>query len=152
MSQSVADLLALPYQKIGATLRGISDSATIVPKRMVQLCITSINDESVRLALDAVVFSKVTGYQPPSKPKASDWSHLKDLTLANRNFDKTGKIDLLLGAVVYAAITDGKIIKGLTKTRFTVNCTQLSNEELLSSLLQRFWEIESLSVVDVVLA
>ncbi|KAJ0183094.1 hypothetical protein K1T71_001070 [Dendrolimus kikuchii] len=112
------------------------------------------------------VISKICGDQPIAKLNTSNWSHINSLPLADPGFDVPDRIDLLLGAGVFAESLRDRPIKGNANQPIAVNSvfgwllfgkTQLAthslvnitseNNQELNSLVQRFWEIDSLPKV-----
>ncbi|XP_039760428.1 uncharacterized protein LOC120634101 [Pararge aegeria] len=108
------------------------------------------------------VLSKICGDQPIANLNTSGWSHIKALPLADPGFDIPGSIDLLFAADVFADSLLNQQIKGgpsqptafnsifgwllLGKTRIatTTMLQTLETDCELNSLVQRFWELDSL--------
>ncbi|XP_046387356.1 uncharacterized protein LOC124156925 [Ischnura elegans] len=120
---------------------------------------------------EVLVVPLVTSYTPGTRYGVNDWSHLKDLVLADPNFAQNAPIELLLGAAVHARVVEGDIIKGKPnqpiatatalgwiisgETNFdysqsTPTPTVLHSSEMsVDSLLQRFWLQEEINAVSV---
>ncbi|KAH9630335.1 hypothetical protein HF086_004468 [Spodoptera exigua] len=111
------------------------------------------------------VIKKICGDQPIAQLNTSGWSHIKSLTLADPGFDIPGPIDLLLAADVFVESILNQRIKGgynqptafnsiygwLLLGKTSLSSTSLlqqsaipSSDNDLNSIVQRFWEIDSL--------
>ncbi|CAB0032775.1 unnamed protein product [Trichogramma brassicae] len=110
--------------------------------------------------LKAYVLPTITSYQPSCRdPKI--WSHIQGLQLADPNFERPGRIDVLLSTQIHARIvqeglkTGGENAPIATKSRLgwilsgsvdepsqggTIVCLQTDGQ--LDDLLKSFWEIE----------
>ena len=117
--------------------------------------------------MNAVVVPRVTCDLPLQPiPFKTEWSHLTDLTLADPDFGRPGRIDILLGVDVFAEVvrqgrragrpgspsafeTDfgwvlaGETNVGLSHLTLTSHHTTVAAGE---DLLRRFWEIEENTV------
>lgn len=124
-------------------------------------CAVGTND-AVLYNLDLHVISKICGDQPIAKLNTSGWSHINSLSLADPGFDIPGPIDLLFAADVFADSLIDQHLKGnvnqptafnsvfgwllLGKTRLassTLVQTMLDIDNELNSLVQNFWELDS---------
>ncbi|KAH9631377.1 hypothetical protein HF086_012165 [Spodoptera exigua] len=115
--------------------------------------------------LNMHVIKKICGDQPIAQLNTSGWSHIKSLTLADPGFDIPGPIDLLLAADVFVESILNQRIKGgynqptafnsiygwLLLGKTSLSSTSLlqqsaipSSDNDLNSIVQRFWEIDSL--------
>ena len=125
--------------------------------------VSSLTCPDKKINVNAVIVPRVT-CELPSKhiPFDSKWEHLTDLTLADPDFGRPGKIDLLLGVEVFSDVvrqgrrcgapgspsafeTDfGWVLAGETNSRqpSSVLLTHHVNVDAGDSLLQKFWEIE----------
>ncbi|KAG5880506.1 hypothetical protein JTB14_010098 [Gonioctena quinquepunctata] len=70
----------------------------------VTLSIKPIEKELPVLCTDVIILSKICDNSPISQINSESWSHITNLHLADRNFDRPGNIDLLLGADVFSKI------------------------------------------------
>jgi len=117
---------------------------------------------SRKLTVDALVLPRLTVYAGVSGVEKGDWPHLR-VDLADPDFTGSDKIDVLLGADVYAAVIGprvrrrgprdpvaqqtslGWIVSGPV-TALTLHTAttlhQCSADESLSSLVQKFWRQE----------
>ena len=79
--------------------------------REVAFTITPHFDPTFSCLVHAFVIPSITSYDP-SLSLAKDWTHLHNLTLADPRYDQSDKIDILLGAQVYANIIEQGLRKG----------------------------------------
>lgn len=64
--------------------------------------ITSRINPAFSLQIDALILPKLTAYLPPAHIEHTQWLRIQGLPLADPHFATPGKIDLVLGARVYA--------------------------------------------------
>ena len=103
--------------------------------------VSGIEDDAEKIGVEAYVLKKVTRDLPLHPiPIALKWDHLSDLELADPEFRTPARIDLLLGAVVFASILrDGR--------RTGPRCTPSAINTCLGWVL--FGKINDSDVVDV---
>ena len=138
-----------------------ASSISFVSERLAQAL--RLQESTKEINVKAVIVPQVTCDLPSQPlPFKADWSHLADLTLADPDFGRPGKIDLLLGVEVFSAVvrqgrqsgmpgspsafeTDfGWVLAGETNMHFS-HLTLLTHHTTISSgddLLHKFWEIE----------
>ena len=69
------------------------------------LTISPLQDHHKEIQLSAAIVPRVTCDLPSQRVTfKSEWNHLADLTLADPDFGRPGKIDLLLGVEVFSAV------------------------------------------------
>lgn len=90
---------------VGNTLTGHGMGKT-------QYSIGSIHDRSYEFNTNALVVKRIAEIAPSHDVRSHNWKHLFHLELANPQFLESHKIDLLLGAAVYAEVVLGNVIKG----------------------------------------
>lgn len=130
--------------------------------------IGSIHNKEYNLSVKAIVVQSIGDIKGFSKDNKQNWSHLRDLKLADPEYYKPSKIDMLLGGSVHADIILNGVIKG-EKNQPIAQCTQLgwiisgnidianknflicrhitveeitSDEDNVSELLKAFWVLE----------
>ena len=107
--ERIAQLLRLPRTKKNVTVEGVGGTST--PTRgSVWFQVSGIEDGAEKIGVEAYVLKKVTKDLPLHPiPLALKWDHLSDLELADPEFRTPARIDLLLGAEVFASILrDGR--------------------------------------------
>uniref|UniRef100_A0ABD2WFG7 Peptidase aspartic putative domain-containing protein n=1 Tax=Trichogramma kaykai TaxID=54128 RepID=A0ABD2WFG7_9HYME len=112
------------------------------------------------MTFKAYVLPTITKYRPP-RVESRQWPHLKGLRLADPDFTKLGRIDLLLGTQIHARVVQeglrvgnesmpiatnsrlGWILSGSTGGSDMVgSIVCLQTEGHLDDLLRSFWEVE----------
>ncbi|XP_061705654.1 uncharacterized protein LOC133516653 [Cydia pomonella] len=158
---------------LGGVLPGEEDSGEGVSSASQQIKVESSSDQSVGRATNGpsdggsiqaseettpVVTCFAKGQRQVAVP---DWVQLKDLCLADKNFDTPNKIDLLLSAEVYSQILREGLLKGPAGspvaqcTAFgwivsgTVRAAGVDNQISVfhtqvedNEIIKRFWELE----------
>ena len=127
------------------------------------LTVSPLQDSTKEINVKAAIVPRVTCNLPSQHiPFKAEWNHLADLTLADPDFCRPGKIDLLLGVDVFSQVvrqgrqsgvhgspsafeTDfGWVLAGETSTcvshlsLLTYHTTVVTGD----GLLRKFWEIE----------
>ncbi|XP_045535769.1 uncharacterized protein LOC123721327 [Papilio machaon] len=136
----------------------------LTSKYMVQVNIQSLIDPNFNFQIKAYVLSRVTSILPERKFTLVDWPELHSVELADPNFNKPSKIDILLGSEAYTKILKEGLIKdprGKTMAQDTylgwivsgeVEDEGQSHHKLTISMhakvetdqiLKRFWELEA---------
>lgn len=146
----------LTISGVGGSQRSTSSRASVVLK------VQSVTDPSFKMELKCYVLTNITSVLPERKVTVSEWVQLKDLCLADPNFDSPNKIDVLLGAEVYSKILKDGVLKGPagspvaqctalgwivsgstgaagTETNISVFHAQVDENEVI----KRFWELEN---------
>ena len=129
-----------------------------------QFTISAISSTAEKIPVSAVVVPRVTSDLPLQPvPLDSQWSHLAGLHLADPDFGRPGKIDILLGVDVYADVllhgrwTGPPGSPVVFETKFGCVLAERTNSHTLpdrhvtshhvsvasgDDILRRFWEIE----------
>lgn len=164
VTEAVAQRLKLRKQTTDITVTGLGKCEVGTPSGMVNLMLQSMNEDS-KLHFDAYVMKTLTEFLPAMEMFRSQWDHLERLTLADPKYFEPGKIDLLLGANVYANILRSGLRKGprgspiaqetalgwiLSGEIRNINgsvvahttITSLNTHINLDEQLKRFWELE----------
>ncbi|XP_018397720.1 PREDICTED: uncharacterized protein LOC108775764 [Cyphomyrmex costatus] len=170
ISESAAQLLKLSRKPASVPILGIGAHRSDVSNGRVSIEIISRINSAFSLKLEALVLPKLTAYLPPTKIASTHWPHIDGLRLADPKFAMPRKIDLVLGASVYAQILESGIRRGNGESPIAQKTAlgwilsgQLSNDndplsqtaiyglqcsldcELLD-LLQRFWQQEEIAL------
>ena len=102
--ERLAQHLHLPRTRNSLKITGIGGiNARSASRGMVHFNVTHLDGKGKAIPVDAVVLSRVTT-DLPTQPIAHDqrWKHLTGLRLADPDFRKPGRIDILLGADVFS--------------------------------------------------
>lgn len=163
ITHSATRTLNLPQQSIKARISGISDVTGDSCNKLVNLDLKSnVNDYEINI--NAFVMQKLTGMVPQKSVVDYKWPHIQEIPLADPNYFKSYKIDLLLGSDVYAEIIcDGlRKCKGFPTAQNTefgwiiMGAIDSSDERKLrlkamvtkveiDRLMQQFWDIDTVS-------
>ncbi|XP_045542389.1 uncharacterized protein LOC123723515 [Papilio machaon] len=165
ITESAVQLLKLKKMAVKTTISGLGGGhSDLTSKYMVQVNIQSLIDPNFNFQIKAYVLSRVTSILPERKFTLVDWPELHSVELADPNFNKPSKIDILLGSEAYTKILKEGLIKdprGKTMAQDTylgwivsgeVEDEWQSHHKLTISMhakvetdqiLKRFWELEA---------
>ncbi|XP_035232906.1 uncharacterized protein LOC118204716 [Stegodyphus dumicola] len=163
LSESCINLLGFKRKNARFPVKGLAESEVAVTKGCVEIELMSIHDASVRMPIKAFVLDKLTAALPSQKINEKDFSHLKNVKLADPYFHIPDKIDIILGSdylfsillpgqitcsqsdliaqnSIFGFLISGKLPESQTKSN------SLSNMHIyeinIDSELKRFWELE----------
>ncbi|XP_026742369.1 uncharacterized protein LOC113504313 [Trichoplusia ni] len=159
MSERAAQLLRVRRTPINGTITGVGSTKTNV-KHAAEIELLSRHDACFNLKVKTYIMSTRLTTELPSKTiSINTWPHLQGLALADPSFNKSGRVDLLLGVDVCAQIMKGEVIKGPPGTPCAQNTTlgwilfgnveyNLPEREIivmhlnidLNDMLKRMWE------------
>ena len=146
----------------GASEIRVAGRTTVQAQGLVQFRMFSCTNPKYVTKMSATVMGKITSLIP-SRPVLKTWPELEQLELADPKYKAPHKIDILLGAAVWAEIVKPRIMRG-TDHRPTAQQTDLGwliygkfkaveevqscnivyvdeAEESIEHLLRRFWEV-----------
>lgn len=160
ISKRLCQALALPERNVGLPILGVCDTVTCEVKKQVRITVKPRQNLPYELQTPALVVPRITSVDF-SRP-IDELPYLNGLELADPEFNKSGRIDLLLGSAVHGEIILDGLIKGIPgqpiaqKTelgwivsggnggqKVSIFTLRVSNESLSQSL-QRFWEAEEI--------
>ena len=168
ISERLTQTLGLSRSSQNVKITGIAGLSHRSPLHsVVTFDISSTSSPNEKTQVTAVTLPRVTS-DLPQKPVSlnADWSHLSGLHLADPTFGRPGKIDILLGIDVYAAVLlhgrrngphgspvafetrFGWVLAGGIQSSNLSYCTVSSHHTSVAStdeLLRKFWEIEEKS-------
>lgn len=162
ITESAVNRLKLKWSQTAARVSGLGETAASILGNVT--CRIGTNDKTF-FELDLHVLSKICGDQPIANLNTSGWSHIAELPLADPGFDIPGPIDLLLAADIFAeSLLDerkkgnvnqptafksifGWLLLGKTHVASTTLLNASETDIELNSLVQRFWDLESLPKV-----
>lgn len=158
-------LRKLPNQ---VNISGVNGSESA--KGQVTIALTSTTDNTVCESMQMLITSKIPRFLPQKPLPIDRWPHIRKLQLADKQFHIPSNVDLLLGADFYSRIIRNGLVRhpnspvaqnttfgwivfgetdGLSFDSITSQClciqpdNQIDNNNL-SKLLTRFWELEAL--------
>lgn len=160
ITEETAQLLGVKRKKHMIKIKGLGNDNAKSTNHMITIAAYPLHESEFKFNINALVMSKITSILPSSELQ-NGWKHIQNLKLADPQFHKPGKIDILLGADVYADIILNGVIKGepggpiaqhtelgwilsgkikYSREKFNeINCmiTQVD----IDTQLKRFWEI-----------
>ncbi|XP_022816835.1 uncharacterized protein LOC111349816 [Spodoptera litura] len=159
MSERAAQMLRLKRTPVNGTITGVGSTTTNV-KHSAEIQLLSRHDASFNFTVKAYIIStRLTAKLPSQTISTNTWPHLQGLSLADPSFNKSGRVDLLLGVDVCAQIIKGEVIKGPPGTPCAQNTslgwilfgnveTKLPGDDIivmhldldLNNMLKRMWE------------
>ena len=164
VSERIAQLLRLPRFSQNITVSGIAGLQHKAPVQSVtSFSVSPVVHCSKELSVTAIIVPRVTCDLPLCPISHSlTWDHLSDLTLADPDFERPSKIDLLLGVDVFPDVLLHGRRSGLpgTPTAFetvfgwvlsgkidSIQCsTQVATLHTMTDsgtdILHKFWELE----------
>lgn len=112
ITQSAVQLLHLRQFKINISVHGISGSSAGSAKSMVTLNFQSRYNSSEIFSTEALVLSKLTDQLPERTMQPLELPFIRDIQLADPQYYCTSKIDIILGADIYASLLRDGIRSG----------------------------------------
>lgn len=163
ISEEFVQLLRLKRKQAAIRVNGLGSSNAGTSRGMVRIQFGSQHDSTVVHTANAFVLNRITAYLPTRDLSTYYFPHLVGLDLADKEFYKPGKIDILLGADVYGEVVMDGIVRGAKETPIAqrtslgwiisgsvnskhasvTNAISLHVNTELETTLKRFWEIES---------
>ncbi|KAJ0169193.1 hypothetical protein K1T71_015320 [Dendrolimus kikuchii] len=162
VTEEIVQLLGLKRKAISGCVSGLG-KGQLQLKHMVSLQVQSQNNPQYSINVTAFVLKSLTSRIPSNEVQSPDWLEIKKLPLADAGYTSPGKIDILLGAEVYAEILLSDVIKlpqGYLIAQNTifgwvisgkVSRSASAGEKMLSlhvqvredNVLKKFWELEN---------
>ncbi|XP_063543228.1 uncharacterized protein LOC134751714 [Cydia strobilella] len=161
ITSATVQLLGLKQTPAKVTVTGLRGQLITVLKSTVQVTIAPRSDTSSAIEVTAYVVDKVTSNQPSAKVSITSWPELQSVELADPEYHTPNKIDMLLGAKVYARIIQPGLFKSPQETtvaqktslgwilcgeiglQANISCKLVSMHTQVEQLLRSFWELES---------
>ncbi|XP_036347558.1 uncharacterized protein LOC118756930, partial [Rhagoletis pomonella] len=168
MCEPLMQRLKLKWTSCIMTAHSIADSGTNITRK-VQASVKS-RIGGYETSLEFYVLPKITSFKPDQFMNADDWGIPSNISLADPNFNKPGRIDVLLGAEIFWDLLSvgritlkanlprlqktvlGWVVSGVTnradsneRLRSSLMMTsskQPGVEEELTALVEKFWLME----------
>lgn len=164
ISESIAQTMGLRRTPVKGHVSGLGTMRTPI-RYSADLVISSRIKPEKTLKITTYLIKKVTSIMPSEKLHIENWSHLRDLQLADPTYYKPGHIDILLGVDVYNEmiltglrkgnpgspialqthlgwIISGKVNVDEEKQDKPFVSMHLNME--LNTMLRKFWELETM--------
>ncbi|XP_045503978.1 uncharacterized protein LOC123700709 [Colias croceus] len=103
VTEATVQLLGLKRTSVNGLVSGLGDGQMHI-KHVVTLCLKSRHNSEFSINVKAYVLTSLTSMLPCVKLDAPNWLELENVELADPGYATPGKIDVLLGAEVYAEI------------------------------------------------
>lgn len=162
ITERAAQILNLKKIHVEGKITGVGSTTTAI-KYATEIKILSRYDETINMKIKAYIMpTRLTSQLPSMTISTSNWSHLKNLDLADPSFNQPGRIDMLLGVDVCAQIMKGEYIKGPPGTPSAQNTSlgwilyglvqdQRKRDEItimhqevdLDNMLKLMWELQT---------
>lgn len=97
--------------KMPVELSGVGEASAGLCDSYVNLRVSGRRNDT-DLDVSALVLKRITSNLPTMRVQKKDWPHLRDLPLADENYDVPASIDLLLGSGVYHKLLLSGVRKG----------------------------------------
>ncbi|XP_063837162.1 uncharacterized protein LOC135086306 [Ostrinia nubilalis] len=164
VTESAVNDLKLRKTPIHGKILGVGGDKGLVSKAKVTIKVKSRLDPNWSVTVNAYVLKSITSFLPSRKIDQLDYSEFQGIELADPEYNRPNKIDILLGAEVFSQIIQEGIRKGSNGTLLaqstslgwilsgTVKLPNYQNAETLSlhcqlqesdELLKKFWELEN---------
>ncbi|XP_063384763.1 uncharacterized protein LOC134670879 [Cydia fagiglandana] len=164
IARSAVQLLGLKTTPTRVDTSGLGGEQGPSTRSIVEVSISSRLNPGCVFRVSAYVLDKVTRDLPSTAVSITSWPELELVTLADPEYHTSNKIDILLGAEVYARIIQDGIIKcpsgslaaqnttlgwilfGAVKSDQNTNIkvtTLHTHVEPVEELLKSFWEVEA---------
>ena len=164
ISERLTHLMELSHTRRNLQITGVAGLSHTTPSHSIaQFKMSPVNSPGDKSQVSAIVVSRVTSDLPvkPVTPPLS-WSHLCDIPLADPDFGRPGRIDLLLGVDHFiASLLHGRwtgppgsptafetrfgwVLAGSVESQGHPQQVATHHTSLITGddLLQKFWEIE----------
>ncbi|KAJ8723413.1 hypothetical protein PYW08_003325 [Mythimna loreyi] len=164
VTESTVQYLGLHKTPSQQVVIGVGGDKSATAKSSVILTLRSRIDPSVVIRVNAFVLKSVTALLPATKVTRVEWVDLTDDDLADPEYYRPNKIDVLLGAEVYSQVIQEGIKKNVTGTLLaqdtklgwilsgTFDVDQTINSSHITvmhssleadDMLKKFWELEA---------
>ncbi|KAJ8974281.1 hypothetical protein NQ317_012597 [Molorchus minor] len=166
ITQKCANRLGLPRRKIHSEIHGIGSTDVHSQLGCVYISLRPLGKPNSDLTADAIILPRICSDLPGKLLPKDGWSHIRNLSLADPDFDKPGNIDLLLGADLFPLIIQNGRVIGNANEPVALNTifgfvlmgkfenTKLSHvtqsllcqseQQSLNDMLSKFWELENI--------
>lgn len=168
ISEECMQLLGLPRQNARVSVNGMADVNIGTSRGITELEIVSCYNSKSSLKLQPFIMKKLASTIPSVEFSKSQWERLQDLELADPDFNRVHKIDLIIGWGKFMSIlrdgeildTNGEILAKNTRFGYilcgelkmnqsinsfcSISSPQVSVEQNADVTIQKFWELEEI--------
>lgn len=162
ISEDAIQRLKLPRTRNSTEVTGIGASKAGKIHGCASICIKPRYPSTFEVPVDALILEKLTTYDANSNDDTK-WDHLQGLILADPTYYKSGAIDMIIGADIFATIVLDRVIRGPPNTPIAQETTlgwilsgrvqrktthsaavSLITDTCINSQLEKFWNIEEI--------
>ncbi|XP_047038037.1 uncharacterized protein LOC124643200 [Helicoverpa zea] len=165
VTESTVQYLGLKKKPSRHTVLGVGGEKSVTSKFTVDIKLRSRIDPNFQVGVNAYVLKSVTALLPATRVARIEWIDLTEDDLADPEYHKPNKIDILLGAEVYSQIIQEGIKRNITGTLLAQDTSfgwilsgscEVDPESNVHShiavmhssvqaddMLKRFWELEA---------
>lgn len=165
MTERAAQLLQLKRERVSATVDGFGDKSVTQTTTMLKLEVKSIHDTDFYAQMNVLVTKKITKILPSVEVPIEQYTHLKNIQLADPEYYKPAPIDMSIGSdhwtqfaleglikagpeKPYAHQSElGWIVLGKSSLRSASILSMVTNVDIENSL-KEFWKVESVGELD----
>jgi hypothetical protein len=104
VTEATVHSLMLAKTPVTGIISGLGAGKKTISKHMVTLKLQSLVESDFKIKVNAYVLENITSYIPERKIERIKWSELEQLKLADPEYNKPDKIDVLLGSEVFSQI------------------------------------------------
>lgn len=115
ISEDAAQRLRVKRHKNSTTVTGIGATEAAKSQGSATISMKPRYPSSTELSVEALILKKLTTFSPGDLAERK-WEHTDGLVLADPGYNRSGKIDIILGADVFGVIVLGGVIRGPPNT------------------------------------
>lgn len=165
ISETAVQRMKLGRMKNSTVVTGIGAGKTEAIHGSTSVCIKPRYPSTFETPVDALILSKLTTYENTISQK---WKHIDNLMLADPEYWKSGPIDMILGADIFAMIVLDGVLRGpvntpvaqetmfgwilsgrVKRTAPPRKMVSLISDGALECRLEKFWKVEELQGDDI---
>ena len=121
ITRNLCTRLALAQSPTRVCIQGVGDKGSLISNKSARFVVSTHFESSLRLDVMALVLPKLSSYKPPAVPNQTDLNHFKGLRLADPAYTADARVEVLLGADVYAEIIQEGIVRSFANQPIALN-------------------------------
>lgn len=122
-TEEVAQKLQVKREKVIVDINGFAEAMAGTSKSMTSIQVQAISDPKFNTVLNALILKKLSNPMPKEEFDVEKWPHLKNIKLADPQYNKPGPIDMVIGVDSYEDFLLAGIIKGEKGTPYAQRTT-----------------------------
>lgn len=163
LSSSLARTLQVTRKRVDVSVSGIAGIRAGTARYSTNISVTPCSSSGPSYSTDALIMDSLTNYVPSVTNEMSNWTHIKNLRLADPDISSNIPFQLIIGADLYGSILlsgvkkghsgdpiaqetiFGWILSGPTSVTSPIVHAHFTHESpTLDQAFRQFWEIEEL--------